>query len=109
MYSREDREKALQVAYKVRKEIIILRTFFATIREIDGYDLLREQLEENRRKVIFNLRKETNPIFLRRNQGRLDQIEELFSFEGSLASQLSEVEKRISDLSKGMNKNADGT
>ena len=101
-----DRQQGLALLHKSRLEILNCIKFFKAVKELENYDLMLKQFEAQREATIFKLRKEDDEKKLYRLQGRLDQIEELFSLEDQFERQLVSIEKQINDLSKGMKTDA---
>lgn len=100
-----EREQLLSALHRERLEIVNCLNFFKACEKIETFPIMKAQLEAQRSSVIFKLRKEDDEKKIYRLQGRLDQIEELFSFEQKLELSLVSIEKRINETSKGM-KNA---
>ena len=99
-----DKQEALQHLYKARLDILNIQKAIAELMKHESFDLLKVMFKEQRNLVIFNLRKEDKPEKIYRLQGRLSQIEDLFSLPDKLNLQLTDTEKRINELSKGQKK-----
>lgn len=97
-----DTQEALTSLHKQRVEVLRCIDFFKAAKKLENFGLIEAQFLAQRDVVIMKLRKEDDDKKIYRLQGRLDQIEELFSFEGSLELRRLAIEKRINELSKGM-------
>jgi len=97
-----EKEEVLASLYRQRLEILNCVNFLKASKKIEGFELVHNQLLIQREAVIFKIRKEDDEKKIFRLQGRLDQIEELFSFEEKLQMSLQSIEKRINEISKGM-------
>lgn len=96
-------EITLQSLYKSRNELVALQVCLKKIFEVENFGLLRDQFAAQRESCYLRIRKETDEKKIFRLQGRLDQIEELFSFETHLQNELQSVESRIKQIGKVKN------
>lgn len=77
--------------------------FLKAVKKLPSYEIISAQMLAQRDSVIMRLRKEESKKKIYRLQGRLDQIEEMLSFEENLQLSLASIEKNINAISKGMN------